>query len=262
VPSISRLRCLTGLLVLACVPLARACAAGLLDDLSPGGSLALTSDYIYRGLSESDGQGAAQADLHLGTGDGTYLGVWSSTRDRHLYPYGDADLELYLGHRFDLNGAFGATLEARSHYVLGGPFQGQSDYQELSAALSWLDRWTLSVTALPNAVRYWYYARLGRGPAWDAETSGQWLLGRGVFLTGGAGYYYASGVAPAYRESATVVFPATSLGGYPYGNAGVAFEYRRWRLDVGYFLTGHNAQALAPYPSANQRIAGTVIWRF
>ena len=34
--------------------------------LTPGGELALTSDYIYRGVSESDGHGAVQGDLHRG----------------------------------------------------------------------------------------------------------------------------------------------------------------------------------------------------
>jgi uncharacterized protein (TIGR02001 family) len=235
---------------LCALPVAQ--AAALVNDVTVGGDLALTSDYIYRGLSETGGEGAAQADVHLDTAGGTYFGVWTSSRNRHLYPYGDADLELSLGHRFDFGGSFGASIEGRSHYVLGGSAAGATDYQELTAALSYLDRFTLSVTAIPNAVHYWYYERLGRSPAWVADTSAQWLLGGGFYVTGGAGYYYASGSGPGV---------AAGLG-YAYGNGGVAFEYRHWRLDVGYFLTQRQAQKLSPYPLANDRLAGTLSLRF
>jgi hypothetical protein len=240
-----------------------ACAASGPSELTYGGDLAVTSDDIYRGLSESDGEGALQAELHAALG-GTYLGAWVSTRKRSLYPYADEDVEVYFGHRFDLSGTWGATLEARSRYFVAGAQPTSADYQELSGSLTYLDRWTVSVTAIPNAVRYWYYARLSRAPAWVAETSGQWLIAGGFFVTAGAGYYYSTGTAPAYRAPApsTMEFAATSLGGYAYGNAGFAFEYRRWRLDVGYFLTQARAQALTLYPSANERIAGTLTWRF
>jgi uncharacterized protein (TIGR02001 family) len=242
-----------------------ACAANWPSDFTYGGNLAVTSDDIYRGLSESDGEGALQVDLHAAAG-GTFLGAWVSTRKRSLYPYADYDVEVYLGHRFDLSSTWGATLDARSHYFVAGAQPTSADYQELSGSLTYLDRWTLSLTAIPNAVRYWYYARLTRGPAWVAETSGQWLIAGGFFVTAGAGYYYSTGTAPAYPEPVAAppgMEPAApSLGGYAYGNAGFAYEYRRWRLDVGYFLTQPKAQALSPYPSANERFAGTLTWRF
>lgn len=222
------------------------------DGISPGGSLALTSDYIYRGLSESDDHLAAQADLHLADG-GNFAGVWLSNRDRNLSPYARYDVELYLGHRFDLNGSWGATLSGRSHYYLDATGEEPSaDYQQVSAALNYLDRWSLELTAMPNAVRYWYDLRLTRSPAYAAETSAQWLLHAGFFLTAGAGYYYVTGTGPGIN----------SAGGYGYGNVGLAFEYHRWRLDVGYFVTQPRARELFPYPIANQHFAGTLAWQF
>jgi uncharacterized protein (TIGR02001 family) len=222
-------------------------------DLTPGGTLTLTSDYIYRGLSESDGHIAGQADLHLGDGRGDFAGVWLSTRDRNLSPYARYDLELYLGHRFDLNGDWGATLSGRSHYYLDPSGEEPSaDYQEVSAGLSYLDRWSVMLTAIPNAVRYWYDIRLTRSQAYVAETSAQWLLHAGWFVTGGAGYYYVSGTGPRIN----------SADGYAYGNLGLAYEYRRWRLDVGYFVTQPRARELFPYPIANQHFAATLAWQF
>jgi uncharacterized protein (TIGR02001 family) len=226
-------------------------AQGLGSEFTLGGSVAVTSDYIYRGLSESNGDPAAQADLHARTTGGTYFGVWGSTRSDDLDPYAKADVELYLGRRFDLSSEWGVTLEGRAHYYVGGDQEVNDDYQQVSATFTYLDRWTLSLTAIPNAVRYWYDQRLSRAPAYAVDTAGQWLLCDGLFLTGSAGYYYSTGTGPG---------PEAAVG-YAYGSVGLAFEYRRWRLDVGYFLTGDKAQELFPYPMASRR-AGTLAWRF
>jgi uncharacterized protein (TIGR02001 family) len=236
-----------------------ACAAARADVPTPwagvsvGGEAAVTSDYIYRGVSESDGHGALQADLHLSGSEGTFLGLWASSRDRSLEPGAPAVLDVYLGQRFELGSAWSATLAARSHFYPGASdYEPSADYQELSAAFSYLDRWTVSVTAIPNAVRYWVYTRLSRAPAYVADASGQWLLGRHFFLTAGVGYYYSS---------------ATGLGieratGYGYGNVGAAYEWRSWRLDAGYFAAQEAAARSFPYPIASSRIAATLSWHF
>ena len=225
------------------------------DEFSAGGNVALTTDYIYRGVSESDGHAALQADLHASS-DGSFAGAWASTRDRDLDPGAPGELEVYFGHRFNLSSAWSATVSARSHYFVRAT-QTSADYQEASAGLAWLDRWTLTLTAIPNAVRWYEYMRLSRSPAWVAETSGQWLLGRGLFVTGGVGYYYSSGTVPAGTAS-----DGRPASGYAYGNVGLAFEVHQWRLEVGYFLAQNRAQELFPYPPVNRHVAGTVSWHF
>jgi len=227
-------------------------AEGLGRALTFGGSLVLTSDYIYRGVSSSNNDAAFQADLHLAFGEGTFFGIWGSTRDATLEPYNDYELEIYLGHRFDLSNAWSATLSGRAHYLLGGEPEISDDYQEVIAALTWLDVWTVSVTAIPSAPRYWRYERLSRAPAFAADMSAQWLLFDGLSVTGGGGYYHATGTGPGIEAA----------NGYPYGDVGLAWEHRHWRLEVGYYLTGHKAEQVMPYPSANERVAGSVIWRF
>jgi uncharacterized protein (TIGR02001 family) len=235
--------------MLGAVLLAGSARAGPFDGpFSFGGDLALTSDYIYRGLSQSDGNPAVQADLHASDG-GVFAGVWASTRNPDLIPYANVDLEIYLGKRFDFGSEWSGSLSARSHYYLdasGLP----DDYQEISASIAWLDRWTFSVSAIPNAVRWYEYQRLGRAPAGVAETSAQWLIYGGLFVTGGVGYYYTSGVGGAP--------PA----GYVYGSAGLAYEYRQWRVELGYYFAQNEAQEIYPYPLPSRHIAGTLSWRF
>lgn len=233
-----------------------------------GGSLAVTSDYIYRGVSQSDGHGALQADLHLGLASGTFAGVWASSRDRSLEPMTPAEAQVYLGQRFNLGGAWTASVSGRADYFVGGQADHSDDYQEISAALTWLDRCTLSLTAIPNAVRYSFvqyeyqgypvgYYQQYRSSAWVADGSSQWLLregvlGGGLYLTAAAGYYYSS--RPDHDPAAPAV-------GYFYGNAGLALERGRWRIDLGYFTAQSGAAQIFPYPVA-RRFAGTVSWQY
>ena len=240
----------TGLLC-AWFALSLAFAQGALA-ASAGGAISVTSDSIYRGYSESDDQAAVQLDLHASTNAGTFIGVWSSTRDHDAAPRADYDVDLYLGQRFDFSSAWNATVSAIEHLYVAGSQRHSNDYQELTASVSYLDRWTFSVSAIPNTVRYWEYQRAGRYPAYVADTSGQWLIANGFFLTGGIGYYYLTGSAEHHQVDM----------GYVYGNAGVAYEWRGWRLDVGYFVTQSRAERLFPYPLADHRVAGTLSWRF
>lgn len=230
---------------------------------SIGGSLAVTTDYIYRGYSETNNKPAAQVDLHVGTLAGTFVGVWASTLDAKYRPYADLDLEEYVGQRFLLSSAWNTSITATNYSYVGGHQYYSSDFQQITGSISYLDRWTLSVSAIPNMLRYWIvrtpqyteYYRTGRYPAYDIETSGQWLLGRGFFVTGGIGYYLFTGT-----DSTT--FPQPTMG-YTYGNVGLAYEWRSWRVDLGYFHTQKAAaQRLFPYPIAGDRVAGTVSWSF
>ena len=232
---------------LAAIPVRCAIAASL------GGEVSVTSDYIYRGLSESRGHAAVQIDLHASSAAGTFVGAWASTRDRKLDPEANYEVELYLGHRFNFTSAWSTTLTAVSYSYVGDTKEMSNDFQEVSAAVSYLDRWTFSLSAAPNIMRYWRYRRAGRTAAYTADTAGQWLLSEGLFLTGGAGYYY-------YFSAPISRLPGGA--GYGYANVGFAFERQGWRLDVGYFVTQKRAELLSAYPTADNRIAGTLSWHF
>lgn len=222
-------------------------AAGAARALTPGGDLTLTSDYIFRGVSESAGQPAAQADLHLSTRDGTFVGVFTSTLRKINHRGADFELEEYLGHRFDLSPLWSTTLTAVNYSYVARNIPFSNDYQELSAALSYLDLWTISFSYGPNAVRYAAGYRLGRYAAYVTDASAQVPLAGRLFATGGIGYYSLTG-------------PDGSS--YAYGNAGLAYEYKAWRLDAAYYVTQVRSQYLFPYGEARDRFAITLSWHF
>src|ERR1700722_15020138 len=65
--------------------------------VSFGGDVALTSDYIYRGFSESNDKAAVQLDVHASLATGTFAGIWASSLDQKYRPYAAVDLEEYIG---------------------------------------------------------------------------------------------------------------------------------------------------------------------
>jgi uncharacterized protein (TIGR02001 family) len=215
--------------------------------VSVSGDLTYTTDYIYRGFSESDGRSAAQLDVHAATDGGTFAGVFASSLGKMLGRGADAELEPYVGHRFVLSPSWSTTVTAVDYSYVGGNLPFSNDYQELSAALSYLDLVTISVAASPDAGRYYMFYRLGRYPAYDADFSAQLPLVGRLFLTAAAGYYSLTG-------------PGGS--GYFYGNAGLSFEYAAWRVDAGYYRTEERARYMFPYGRAGNRVAATLSWHF
>lgn len=219
------------------------------DAITFDGDITYTSDYVYRGISETGGRSAGQIDLHLTTADGTFVGVFGSTIHK-LWKRGydtvgwDFELEEYLGHRFDLSPSWSTTLTAVNYQYLHGNVPINNDFQEVSAAVGYLDSWTLTAAYIPNAVRYDRGTRRGRYPAYTSDLATQLPLVGRLFATAGVGYYYSDNAD------------------YVYGNAGLAFEFKSLRLDVGYYAAQARAQALFPYGRAGSRFAGSVSWHF
>jgi uncharacterized protein (TIGR02001 family) len=213
------------------------------------GDIIYTSDYIFRGISETGGRSAGQIDLRASTRDGTFVGVFGSTLNRlwqHRWGYSgwNYELQAYLGHRFELSQSWSSTVTATSYSYLEGNTPSSDDYQEVSVTTSYLDLWTLEVAFIPNAVRFDGGYRLGRYPAYVTSTAAQIpLIGR-LALTAGAGYY------------------TSDETGYAFGNVGLAYEFKSLRVDAGYYVAQDHAQALFPYGRAGSRYAATVSWHF
>jgi len=187
--------------------------------------------------------------VRVSTRDGTFLGIFASTLGHTLQrswgSFGwDYELETYLGHRFDVSPSWSTTLTAVNYSYLNGNVRMSNDYQEVSAAVSYLDLWTTTLAFSPNAVRFYGIYRLGRYAAYATDTSLQLPLYRRLFFTAGAGYYTSDGT------------------GYAYGNAGLGFEFKSLRVDGGFYFAEDGAQAQFPYGRAGGRFAGTVSWHF
>ena len=113
--------------------------------LSLSGEAQLMSDYRFRGVSRSDEDPAGQANVTLSHGSGFYLGTRATTlsgidnfriRDPRVDDLGDLELDLYAGYVADLGG--GLTLDGGLMYYVFTGDEGQADYAEPYASLSYL----------------------------------------------------------------------------------------------------------------------------
>lgn len=81
-------------LILVLLPFARAHAA----DSPVSGNVAIVSDYVFRGLSQSWGRPAIQGGADYANPNGVALGLWGSSISERSYPGGAMELDLYASY--------------------------------------------------------------------------------------------------------------------------------------------------------------------
>jgi uncharacterized protein (TIGR02001 family) len=226
-----------------------------------GGSLALTQDDVYRGVSLTCGHPAAQADLHLrerGAGYwAAFAGVWGSAGLSGA-PCGTArELDLYAGYSVALGPDLSTTLTYTRYTFPGGGygnphlFGERYDYDQLGMSLSLWERLHLTVAWTPDALLYDFYdGRLRTEQGRSAFAYGaQWSqpLVSWLSLTAAAGY-----------DRMTDPFGT----GYGYWSLGLTHAAGPLELDFAYFHTAERAVRLFGADSAGGRVAATLLWRF
>lgn len=105
-------------------------ASGAASALELSANVALTTDYVWRGVSQSDNSPAIQGGFDADLGNGVYAGVWGSNVD-----FGDAQLELdlYAGWAGEYNGV-GVDVGIIHYHYNGQP---DSNFDEVYVGLSY-----------------------------------------------------------------------------------------------------------------------------
>ena len=136
---------------------------------------ALTSDYVFRGVSQTDEEPALQLGADLNFDSGFYVGAWGSNVD---FGDGGPDLEIdtYVGWNTDFSDSWNFDVQlVRYNYIGEENDFGSSDYNELITSLSWDETLTFSY-GYTNDV----YALGAKGHYFGA--AGSWDMGNGVGL--------------------------------------------------------------------------------
>lgn len=252
----ARTAALTATCLLACWP--AACPARV----GAGGSLALTSDDVYRGLSQTCGHPAAQAGLYVRDSGSTsrwaaFAGVWGSN-GLGSTPCGAArELNAYAGYSVALGSDIDMTVTYTRYAFPGGNYsnphlRGQRyDYDQLSATWGFAERLYLTLSWTPDALQYERYdgvlqTEQGRG-AFSYGLEWQQPLVYRVSLTAAAGY---DRMADPFGT------------GYGFFSAGLTHTAGPVELNVAYFHTATRAERLFGPEVAGGRVSATVRWRF
>lgn len=222
---------------------------------------AVTTDYIFRGLSQSSNNPAVSAGLDVSYGI-FYAGFWGSSIDFDDFADpatgsapGNVEMDIYAGIKPVLGPVtfdFGILGYLYPGWDDDAPGLEEVDYLELKAGAS-IAPFT---NATLGAVVY-YSPRFG---ALDEEA---------VAVEGTAGYTFHAIGRFTPSISGTVGYQAIDLPSgsafdddYVYWNAGIGIAFDKFTLDVRYWDTDvsdkDGGNAFAPENLADERVVGTI----
>jgi uncharacterized protein (TIGR02001 family) len=219
-----------------------------LADGTVGGHLDGTSDYVFRGVSQTRGAAAVQADLHYQTTGGWFTGAWASTVDLNPGRGATVELNAYAGRAWSLGGPWNARITGVQYAYPNDTGFLSYDYFELVASLSYEDRVGVTVSWSPNTSRFSpTYGFSNESHTISYEMVGQVPIVDHVSATASLGYYDLSRLFET---------------GYTYGSLGLGGTYRNFRADLAWFATSDSAREMFGAETTGNRWSLTVTWWF
>ena len=133
-------------------------------------NLSLTSDYVFRGVTQTNFKPAVQGGLDYSFGDsGWYVGFWSSNVDFNDSDGPDVELDTYVGWGTELNDDWALDFSLL-HYSYFGERNayGSVDYTEVISKTTWKDMLTFTVAYAPDYANLDYTSvYINLGGSWD-----------------------------------------------------------------------------------------------
>lgn len=224
-----------------------AAGPGVATGAVPGGSIAVTSDYVLRGVSQSDGRPALQGEAHWSFAPGWSSGFWAS-QVRLAPAHESAEIGSYLQWRGALSEDFDLSASAAHYSYANDPRPIRYSYNELGVSLSWRDQLYVAASWTPKLNLYSYIDGLaGDRQVLTLEASLHRNLRPRLDLTAGIGLYYPKDL---------------DYASYAYGNAALAWHYGHWHADLGWFWVQNAAHRRYSSGRAGGPLAANLRWSF
>jgi uncharacterized protein (TIGR02001 family) len=223
-----------------------------------GGSLAITSNYVYHGISQTCGDPAAQADLHFRlasdqSASEIFVGTWGSAGLGETHCTGAREVNVYAGYSFAAGKNSSATL-TYVHYAFPGgggvyaPFTSERyDYDELGVAWAYEDELYLTFAYTPDGFRHSGY-ELER----DRSAISYGLQLHRPLIGG-----FTASLGAGYDE-----IQDPSGAGYGFGNVGIGYNLKAIQLDLSYFRASPRAERVFGSDVGGGHLSATAVWRF
>ncbi|MGE8226121.1 MAG: TorF family putative porin [Stenotrophomonas sp.] len=130
--------------------------------LDTSGSAALTSDYVWRGSTQSQGDAAVQAGFRVTGASGFYASAWGSNVEFAPETHASSELDFVVGWNGKL--ADDWALDANLLHYRYPATTVDLNWTELNTTLTWKDNYWLSLAWSPEALgtkQDGLYAQLG-----------------------------------------------------------------------------------------------------
>jgi uncharacterized protein (TIGR02001 family) len=201
-------------------------------------NLAVTSDYVFRGISQTDYKPALQGGLDYAFGDtGLYVGAWASNVDFADGDGPDIELDYYIGWNHDLSDSLNLDLQLVRYSYLGeNDAYGNIDYNEVIGALAYDEKLTFTVAYAND------YANSGYSSLYY-NLAGSWDVGNDFALNAGVGRTNFS----------------DDVGSYTDWNLGVSRQFGPVNVALNYYdVTGGFIDDLYGNEKASDRVVLTL----
>ncbi len=158
-------------------------------------NLSVTSDYVFRGITQTDFDPALQGGLDYAFGDsGWYIGAWASNIDFAASDGPDIELDTYVGYGTSLSDEWAVDVHAVQYTYIGEQNSyGNIDYSEFFVGTTFNDMLTLTLAYAPD------YANADISSTY-LGVAGSWEVGSGVSLNAGVGHSKFSDDAGSYSD--------------------------------------------------------------
>lgn len=180
-------------------------------------NVALTTDYVFRGVTQNDGEMAIQGGFDYSHDSGFYAGVWASNVDDTAYSGATIEVDTYIGYATELGG-IGVDLMALRYNYPGTTFD-DNNTNEYSVTLSK----DFDVAAISGGVAY----------------SDDW------FGAGDATYLHAGVDVPVGPATLSATYGSTDIdtgGDYKDWSVGVSGDVKGFGLSLAYTDTDISGQ--------------------
>jgi uncharacterized protein (TIGR02001 family) len=212
-----------------------------------GGSLGVVSDYVYRGLTQSNNEPSGQADLHYYGRSGWFAGLSAASVKRDPWSSTTAEFDPYLGWQWTLTEDWSSRVAAVHHdYPWNNPGHTYN-YEEFSGTLGYAGRAFLTVAASPDTSV--------DGPGYNA--TGRFALAYDFTLHQPLPYAFSLDGGVGYYDLRWAVST-----GYVYWNAGIGRDLGQFQLDLSYLGTSNTARQLYYQGVAVRRLVAAALWHF
>lgn len=207
----------------------------------------LSSEYVFRGLTQTQGDAAVQAGLNWRRDGHWFAGVWASTVDPNPGPGPTFELNVYAGRTFDFGSDWFAKLVA-VHYLYPDDTPAlRWDYDEAIASLSFRERLVATVAWSPNSFGFSRGRIVTDRRALTYELAGHLPWRDAWVASAGAGYYKLDD---------------SSGTDYTFWNCGVSYSRAPWQLTVSRYGTDDRAADLYGDELTKDRWSLGLLWRF
>lgn len=219
--------------LLASAVLSAAGAAASAAELELSNSVALTSNYIFRGISQTDNQPAVQVSFDAAHSGGLYAGIWGSNVNFNEGGT-STEFDLYAGFADDLGSGLSYDL-AGIYYLYPGandPSNGEFNYWEAKAALSYAMEDLQLKPKLGFALYYSpeFFGEIGDAVYYDVSLE--------LTLIDNLSLHAHGGLQDLKKSQAGV-------GSYTDWGVGVATEYSGFGFDLSYTGTDNDADTFS-----------------